>query len=30
VFKNGDAITWVDANGELVEATYAEGNPDGL
>ncbi len=30
VFKNGDVITWVDANGELVEATYAEGNPDGL
>ena len=30
VFKNGDVITWVDANGELVEATYVEGNPDGL
>ena len=30
VFTNGDAVNWVDRNGEVVEATYVEGNPDGL
>lgn len=30
VFKNGDAISWVDEDGKLVEATFAEGNPNGL
>ena len=30
VFKNGDAISWVDSDGKIVEATYVEGNPDKL
>ena len=30
VFKDGDAVTWVDTNGQLVEATYVQGNPDKL
>ena len=30
VFKNGDSLTWIDSNGRVVEATYVEGNPDGL
>lgn len=30
VFKNGDVITWVDDDGQIVEADYVEGNADGL
>lgn len=30
VFKNGDAVTWLTSDGRIVEATYAEGNPDNL
>ncbi len=30
VFRDGDVLTWVDENGELVETTYVEGNPDQL
>jgi hypothetical protein len=30
VFKNGDVLTWVTPDGEIVEATYVEGNPDNL
>lgn len=30
VFKNGDALTWTDSNGQLVETTFVEGNPDNL
>ena len=30
VFKDGDALTWVTSDGRIVEATYAEGNPDNL
>jgi hypothetical protein len=30
VFKDGDVLTWVTSDGEVVAATYAEGNPDNL
>lgn len=30
VFKNGDAITWTDSDGKVVETTYVQGNPDKL
>lgn len=30
VFKNGDAITWVGADGKIVDTNYVEGNPDKL
>ena len=30
VYKNGDAMTWTDSDGALVETTYVEGNPDNL
>lgn len=30
VFKNGDALTWVTPDGQIVEATYVDGNPDNL
>lgn len=30
VFKNGDAVSWVDSDGKIVEATFVEGNPDKL
>lgn len=30
VFKDGDVLTWATSDGEVVEATYAEGNPDNL
>jgi len=30
VFKNGEAFTWVGADGKVVETTFVEGNPDQL
>lgn len=30
VFKDGETITWVDAEGGVVATTSVEGNPDGL
>lgn len=30
VFKNGDAIAWVDSAGKTVESVFVEGNPDKL
>lgn len=30
VFKNGDVVTWVDEDGQLVEGDIIEGNADGL
>lgn len=30
VFTNGDVVTWVDGDGQLVEAEMVEGNADGL
>ena len=30
VFKDGDALTWIGADGAVVKTTYVEGNPDNL
>jgi uncharacterized protein YceK len=30
VFKDGDVLTWLTTDGQIVEATFVEGNPDNL